>query len=276
MKFAFEDAELFYETHGAGRPIVLLPGQPSNHISLARSIEPVFAQRAGWQRIYLDLPGTGQSTGGERLATVEQTLDALLAFIDAVIPGQRFTLAGLSYGGYLARGIIHRRAASVDGLLLCVPLIKADETQAQLPPRTPILESPALLAQLPPNQKGIAEALVVAQTPPVIAATRQMLTDETSIADHAFLGRMEAAGGFSFDVDALPTPFEAPTLILTGRQDNVCGYRDAWELLANYPRATFVTLDRAGHLATFEQEALCHALIGEWLDRVAEWNRASD
>lgn len=274
MKCTLAGTEIFYETYGAGRPLVILPGQPSDHRSLARFMEPVFAQREGWRRIYPDLPGTGQSTSSEQLATVDHVLDAMLAFIDAVVPGQRFTLAGLSYGGYLARGIVHRRAAMIDGLLLMVPMVKADEAQAQLPPRTPIVENPALLAELPPNERPIADALVVAQTPEVIAATHTMVAEEVAIADHASLSRIEAAGGFAFDVDALPTPFIAPTLMLTGRQDNVCGYRDAWELLANYPRATFAVLDRAGHLATFEQETLCHALVGEWLGRVEEWSAA--
>jgi len=53
-------------------------------------------------------------------------------------------------------------------------------------------------------------------------------------------------------------PFLAPTLILTGRQDNICGYRDAWEVLELYPRATFAVLDRAGHILRGEQEAPVH------------------
>ncbi|HEX8728868.1 MAG TPA: alpha/beta hydrolase, partial [Ktedonobacterales bacterium] len=273
MKFTFGDADIFYETFGAGRPLVLLPGQPSSHHSLASFIEPVFAQRAGWQRIYLDLPGTGQSTVGEAVATPDKLLDAMLAFIEAVIPGQRFTLAGLSYGGYLARGILQRHVELIDGLLLCVPMIKADEAQAQLPPRATIVANPALLAQLPEGERPLVASMVVAQTPQVVAATREVFA-EVGVADHAFLTRLEADGGFTFDVDALPAPFEAPTLLLTGRQDNICGYRDAWELLANYPRATFAVLDRAGHFATIEQEALCHPLIGEWLNRVEEWSAA--
>jgi thioesterase domain-containing protein len=42
----------------------------------------------------------------DRLATHDQMLEAVLAFIDTVIPGQRFVLAGLSYGGYLVQAII--------------------------------------------------------------------------------------------------------------------------------------------------------------------------
>ena len=60
---------------------------------------------------------------------------------------------------------------------------------------------------------------------------------------------------------------------MTARQDNVCGYQDSWELLANVPRATFAVLDRAGHFVGIEQDRLCQVLMGEWLDRVEEYER---
>ncbi|MCP4419711.1 MAG: alpha/beta hydrolase, partial [Chloroflexi bacterium] len=74
---------------------------------------------------------------------------------------------------------------------------------------------------------------------------------------------------FSFDVDDVSGPFLGPSLIITGRQDSIVGYRDAWKILENYPRATFAVLDRAGHLLE-ETEDLVHTLINEWLDRVEE------
>jgi pimeloyl-ACP methyl ester carboxylesterase len=72
-------------------------------------------------------------------------------------------------------------------------------------------------------------------------------------ADHAFLEKLTLQGNaaFSFDVDALPEPFPAPALFLLGRQDNVVGYRDAWDVVENYPRATFAVLDRAGHFLNY-------------------------
>jgi pimeloyl-ACP methyl ester carboxylesterase len=75
---------------------------------------------------------------------------------------------------------------------------------------------------------------------------------------------------FSFDVDAVAAPFEKPVLILAGRQDGIVGYRDAWGILENYPRATFAVLDRAGHNLQIEQERLFNALVGDWLERVEE------
>ena len=265
MKCDLGDLTIFYETHGAGRPIVMLPGIPSDHRIMVRFMDPLFTQRNGWMRLYPDLPGTGHSPGVERLDTQDQMLEAVLAFIDTVIPGQRFVLAGLSYGGYLARGVVWHRAASIDGLLLCAPAITAPPVQAHLPKRTMLVEDPQLLAELAP---GIA-SLVVVQSPTVVEAVREVAA-EVQLADHAFLARLEAAGPFSFDVDRLPAPFGGPTLILTARQDHVCGYRDAWDLLDSYPRATFAVLDRAGHFVNVEQVGLCHALMWEWLDRVEE------
>ena len=264
MQCNLGDFTIYYESYGSGRPIVTLPGIPSDHGIMERCMEPLFTRRDGWLRLYPDLPGTGRTPGADRFATNDQMLAAMLAFIDTVIPGQRFVLAGLSYGGYMARGVVHHRAASIDGLLLCAPMITAPP--AHLPPRTTLVEDPASMARLNP---GIA-SLVVVQTPRV-AETVLPVQAEVELADHSFLERLEEGGPFSFDADRLPAPFSRPTLILTGRQDNICGYRDAWDLLDTYPRATFAVLDRSGHFLNIEQDALCHTLINEWLDRVAEY-----
>ncbi len=232
-------------------------------------MEPLFTQRDGWLRIYPDLPGTGLTPGVDRLTTHDQMLDAVLAFIDTVIPGQRFVLAGLSYGGYLARGVVSHRSASIDGVLLCAPQVKADPSQAHLPPRTTLVENPTLVARLEPDEAQLVEGLVVVQSPTVVEAVRGVLA-EVKIADHPFNARLEMAGPSSFEVDTQPTLFSGPTLMLTARQDHLCGYRDAWDLLDTYPRATFAVLDRAGHFVNIEQDGLCHALMREWLDRVEE------
>ena len=266
MECNLGDFAIYYETYGAGRPIVMLPGLPSDHGVMERFMEPFFAQRDSWLRIYPDLPSTGRTPGLDRLASNDAMLDAVLAFIDAVIPGQRFVLAGLSYGGYLARGLIYRRAASIDGVLFCAPAVTAPPVQAHLPKRTTLVEDPALITELSPGIAG----LVVVQSPTVVEAVRAVQA-EVQLADYTFLDRLDEAGPFSFDVDALPAPFGAPTLILTGRQDHICGYRDAWDLLDNYPRATFAVLDRAGHFVNIEQDVLCHALMREWLNRVEEY-----
>jgi pimeloyl-ACP methyl ester carboxylesterase len=196
-------------------------------------------------------------------------LDAVLTFIDRVIPGQHFVLAGLSYGGYMARGVVSHRAASIDGVMLCAPQVKADPSQAHLPPRATLVKNPKLVNQLEPGEAQLVEELVVVQSPAVIEAIHDVLA-EVQRADHPFNEQLEVAGPAPFEVLLQPTRFDGPTLIMTARQDHLCGYQDAWDLLDNYPRATFAALDRAGHFVNIEQDGLCRALMSEWLDRVEE------
>jgi len=233
-------------------------------------LEPIFEHRGGWQRIYPDLPGMGKTPGKEWITNSDQMLDIVLEFIDQVIPGQRFVLAGDSYGGYLARGIIHRRPAVVDGLLLICPLITADPARRTVPPHVTLVTDSTLMSGLEPDDREVFESLAVVQSQRIWERTRDEVIVGLSIAEEDFLTRLQAHGyPLSLDVDAAP-PFEKPTLILAGRQDAIVGYRDAWGILENYPRSTFVVLDRAGHLLEREQETLFSALVSEWLDRVDE------
>jgi pimeloyl-ACP methyl ester carboxylesterase len=112
MECTVRDVPLSYESYGTGTPIILLHGYGSDHRLMKGCIEPIFAQQPGWQRIYLDLPGMGQTPGKEQIKSTDDILDIVIAFLDAVIPGQCFLLAGESYGGYLARGVVYWRGWS--------------------------------------------------------------------------------------------------------------------------------------------------------------------
>jgi len=69
-------------------------------------------------------------------------------------------------------------------------------------------------------------------------------------------------------VDFSNDKFTKPTLFLLGRQDSAVGYRDAWKIIENYPRATFAILDTAGHILQIEQEEMFNSLTNDWLNRV--------
>ena len=92
--------------------------------------------------------------------------------------------------------------------------------------------------------------------------------------DTAFLdGIRHDPHRYSFRQVPEQQPFSGPALIVTGRQDTVTGYRDAWTLLEHYPRASFAVLDRAGHewpLPLPRHRNVFAALVGEWLERVED------
>jgi pimeloyl-ACP methyl ester carboxylesterase len=128
-------------------------------------------------------------------------------------------------------------------------------------------------ALLPEEQ--LAPQVAVAQGPEFLDHFRAAIKPGVLVADHAFLERFDAQPGFSFPVDDLPEPCLAPTLIVTGRQGALCGYRDAMDILEQFPRGTLVALDRAGHELAVEQQVLFEAMVNEWLDRVEEYARSA-
>lgn len=271
MKCKLDRCTVHYEIRGEGKPFIMLHGGGPDRRSMIGCIEPIAKKRKGWQRIYPDLPGMGRTPAEEWITNSDQMLEIVLDFINAVIPNQRFVLAGDSYGGYLARGIIHRMHEKVNGLLLICPVITANRAERVLPKHVTLVKSDSLPSDLYPQETQMFKSFANVQTQKIFERTRKEILAGLKIADMKFLDRIESHGyPFTFDVDPPSIIFEKPTLILVGRQDSMVGYHDSWKILENYPRATLAVLDRAGHNLQIEQERLFNTLVDEWLDRVEE------
>jgi pimeloyl-ACP methyl ester carboxylesterase len=259
---------------GEGKPILCVHGMGHDHRSMTGWLEPVFQQRKGWKRIYLDLPGMGRTKATDQLKSTDDMLEVLLGLIDKIIPGERFAIAGFSYGAYLSRGVVHRRYHDINGIaLFCQPVLAYERT---LPQRKVIETDPDLLSRLPAEEADLFARQAVVQTELVWKRFKEDLLPAREWCDPVFLPKLRAEHyEFSFPVDELPAPLQRPALILAGHQDHIAGYKDIWDILENYPRATFAVLDRAGHLLPIEQEQLFHSMVAEWLDRVEqEWSES--
>jgi pimeloyl-ACP methyl ester carboxylesterase len=267
MKCQLANLAVNYEIFGQGKPLVVISGIPSDHQIILSWLEPIFVSRPGWQRIYFDLPGTGL-TPAAGITTIDQILDVVCDFIEHILPAQSFTLLGLSAGGYLARGIVHRKPDQVDGLCLLVPWLSEHEDH-ELPSPASIVRDSTAIEQLLPDDAQKLEGLAVVQNQKVVNWYRNVVLAARQHGEGLALERLT----FAFDINNLAMPFEKPTLILTGRQDTHVGYRDTFDIIEHYPRATLAILDRAGHALGVEQEGLFQALINEWLDRVEEHKR---
>lgn len=88
-----------YEEIGAGRPLLLLHGWACDNRHMINAFEPLFTKRSGWRRLYPDLPGMGKTRSADWITRQDQMLDVVIDFIDAIAPGERFVVAGTSYGG---------------------------------------------------------------------------------------------------------------------------------------------------------------------------------
>lgn len=262
---------VYYEERGDGVPVLMLHGYGIDHNVMVGCMEPLFKERPGYRRIYIDLPGMGKSKAPDWLTNSDQVLDIVMEFSRKAIDGD-FLLAGESYGGYIARGMVHKMPEKLRGVLLICPVMVGDRSRRQLPPRTVFVRDEKLLASIDPDDRKFFERMVLLQDRRRWERFQQDILPGRHNEDRAFLERLKANGyECSFDVDAIPRPFGRPSLILAGRQDASVGYQDAMRLVDNYARGTFGILDRAGHGLEVEQETLFNCLASEWLDRVEEY-----
>jgi pimeloyl-ACP methyl ester carboxylesterase len=270
MQTMIRDVPVYYEEYGTGILVLMLHGTPVDHRWMAANMEPVFQNRPGWRRIYPDLPGHGKTPGAEWITGQDHILEVMVEFIQTVAPNQRFVVAGLSYGGYLARGMVYKLGSLIDGVALWIPQVETDKTRLEVPAHQAVVEDAQFIAALTPQTSFLPDMAVV-QRVETIEWFRTYGQPAFALADWPFLNRIGDLSSFSFAVDELPSPFPAPALIVTGRQDAMVGYKNAWKILDNYPRGTFAVLDRAGHFLDLEQTPLLQTLTGEWLNRVEEY-----
>lgn len=267
------NADINYEIKGEGKPILMIHGFTPDSRLMMGCMEPIFTNKEGYKRIYFDLPGMGKTKGGANINTTDDILNIVLEFIDAILPDQSFLLAGESYGGYLARGIIAKKPERVEGAAFICPMIIPEFEKRSLPSHTIIVEDKTFINKLNEIEESDFRSNNVVLDKKTWDRYKNEIVSGCSIADQEFLSKIRNNYGFSFEIDTIK--FNAPSVFLVGLQDSVVGFKDALNILENFPRATFAILDKAGHNLQIEQENLFNSLINEWLERVLEVEEGS-
>ncbi|TFF91744.1 alpha/beta hydrolase [Candidatus Thorarchaeota archaeon] len=233
--------------------------------------EPVLSKADGFKRVYLDAPGNGSSEAPDWIRSSDQVLDIVEQFIDKVLPDAQLLLAGYSYGGYLTLGLVHRRLAQIGGIMLLCPLIEPDDSKRHTPPSEIRKVNAAFFESI---DAGLREAHLAGQTGMVVVQSRaleragRVYAPAHKAANADFLNRIRE-NGYRFSFDILEVSFDAPSLVVAGKQDDSVGYLDAWALTRQFKRASFAVLDAAGHGLPIDQEVIFESMVREWIERVA-------
>jgi len=87
MEFQSHGMYIYYESIGAGLPIIMIHGWGPDHRLMKGCMEPLFSGRDGlFRRIYFDLPGLGKTKGNEWLSGTDRMLELVIGFIEGIIP----------------------------------------------------------------------------------------------------------------------------------------------------------------------------------------------
>jgi pimeloyl-ACP methyl ester carboxylesterase len=253
---------------GDGVSVLMLHGFPLDRRSLMTSVGPVFERRAGYRRLHVDLPGFGASLAATEITSSDATVDFVLRLIDETVGDAPLLVIGESWGAYLARGVVARRAEQVRGVALLCPVIIATHADRRVPDHRILYEEPGIFDGA--DQQAVAafrEWAVVADRG-AWEYVQSSIGPAVAAADAGAAERIGSRYAFAEDIDRVGAPFAGPSLIIAGRQDSIVGYRDAVDILERFPRATFVVLDAAGHNLQAERPRVVASLVDDWLDRV--------
>ena len=273
MFFNYYNEKVYYEEFGEGKPILIIHGLACNIELMKGCIEPIFKKVNGYKRIYIDLLGMGKSNNCSlEYASSDKILEMLLSFIKEKMD-KEFLLIGESYGGYLSRGIVSKCYKNIDGLMLLCPMIIPDDSKRTLPKRNLKFYDKKFLESLDKNKRELFSEYMIITNEKLYKRFEKEVISGIEQANNDFIKKLRENYSFSFNVDEeiKMINFSKPSLFITGRQDNAVGYYDLYNLLEDYPRATFAILDTAGHNLQIEQEEVFNSLFLNWLERVEKY-----
>ena len=254
-----------YEVIGSGFPILILHSMGTDHRSMKSWLEPIFSNLIGFQRIYIDLPAHGRSLIDKDFSSSDDMVVNILDFMDQTMPNKEFYIIAFSYGGYLAQGILHKRRDYVKSICLLAPALHLK--QRNLPEKISYVKDASELHSLDSDIRLAFETLMTYQTKKNLEYFLNEIQPGRLLANREFLGSNWREKGYYFleepfnDVDILPQP----ALIILGKLDSICGYKDHSFLIEKFPNSTFAILDQAGHMLQIEKRELVQELVKDWL-----------
>ncbi len=250
------DAEIYYEEHGSGEPLLLVSGLGGT----AAYWEPNLPALAAKYRVIVhDHRGAGQSTHSKIRYSVEQMTDDVLKLMDQ-LKIERAHVVGHSTGGAIGQIIATRNPERLKTLVLFATWTKADKFFRQL-----FAARRALLMQA--GKEAYVRAGTLFLYPPYwIRANEAMIEEREKMAIATFAppevvaSRIDAI--VAFDRTAELAQIKTPTLVLCAKDDFITPAYFSEELARKIPGAKLVMLPDGGHCASETAlEAFNRALV---------------
>jgi len=228
------------------RPLVLIPGLLCDALLWQHQIAGLSALADCW---------VANAAGSA-------SLSAMGADILAQAPFKRFSLAGLSMGGYLALEIMRQAPERVTSLALLDTTARPD-TKEQIARRNALIGF---------AQKGRFVSVTDALIPLLVAPHRRR--DASLVATIRAMARNVGREGFIEQeralisrIDSRPSlsAIRCPTLVMCGDQDEITPVDRHHEMVQAIRGATLAVIGDCGHLSPLEQPEAVNAELRAWL-----------
>ena len=212
-----------------------------------------------WAAQTAALAGRAECVAGD--LTGSDTMPGLAASILRAVPAQRFALAGLSMGGYVALEIMRQAPERVTALALLDTQARPDTPQASEGRR-------ALMARAGVDFDGVIDTLYPKLVHPARSSDAALKSlfgaMARTLGPEVFL-RQQSAIMSRIDSRPFLARMACPTLVLCGREDGVTPVALHEEMAGAIPGATFRIIEDCGHLSAIERPEAVTTALEDWL-----------
>ena len=256
---------MYYESHGTGEPLILIPGFASGAWTWFRQTGELSKD---FRVITFDPRGIGKSKTGENelqnlsmKTFVEDVLD-LLNFLKI----EKAHILGASFGGFVAQEFALLFPERVNKLILActtaggkhhvspdIEILRSFTPDPNLPLGTRIRKffRPAFTDEF--NAEHAAEVEKVCR-----------LREENEVAEATYSAQLQVA--FTFDLENKIGAIKHETLIITGDRDNLVPMQNSINLAEKLPNATLKIIKNGSHMIFIENADEFNKIVTDFVN----------
>lgn len=246
MKIAINNTQLNYEIVGTGFPVYFFHGMSQDSTSMIENYEPFMT--TGIKRIYLDLPGMGDSQDVSLVHNSDDVLRLVIDFINQITGDQKIAICGHSYGGYICLGLLDKLGSKIESAFLTCPVVHADKENRDISAHKNIIQEK--LETTDSNYQKFLGMNVLINLKAWDNYQKAIIPGANKF-NLAFWNQIKASHNYSFSFEkelvADLNSNNSDVTILLGKNDQIVGYRDQLELLNPANEIQITVLNDAGH-----------------------------
>ncbi len=252
---------LYYEEHGAGEPLMLVPGFGTGLWIWYRQI-PALAEH--FRVIAFDPRGVARSDKPDEPIRMRGYADDVAALLEALNVESAHVL-GASFGGFVAQEFALAYPERTRGLVLCCTSFGGPRHR---PPAPETLQAIASTKGLNTEER-VRENLLLAFSPAFVAEHADeverviALRAENEVPEYAYLRQLQAA--MAFDAEARVEGISSPTLVITGDADVIVPHENSANLAAKIPGAKLRVMEGGSHTFFIERPEEFNSAVVEFI-----------
>jgi pimeloyl-ACP methyl ester carboxylesterase len=256
--------ELYYESHGAGEPLVLIPGFASGAWAWFEQIEELSKT---FRVIAFDPRGVSRSpvnedlTGTISLPTIAADIADLLDFLQI----EKANILGVSFGGFVAQEFALAFSERLNRLILACTSFGGKNHVA---PELEVLAAFVAADDLNKRER-VRRFMIPAFTPEFAAARGEIIEKvcrlrvENVVPEKVYSQQMTSA--VTFDAENRVSGIQAETLVLTGDRDIVVPPQNSLNLAKAIPKATLKIIENGSHMFFIENAREFNRIVTNFL-----------